>query len=444
MGHILGSTTDQSSLTKESTEGLSRSGPSPNLRRWTSREAIARVYPFREILGVRNVERKTSALAPAVHSAIVHCSRGECSTRHLGRGRTAADAEAGALMEALEQYSAAEVSEPTVVSSLGDIRMRYEAIDPASLVAPRIDRSHDGIFEWLIGKDLLSGGDVAIPREAIICPPSTAPRATFISSSNGLAAGGSLAEAAFYALAEVLERHAVGIFRAAMHIGPRVREVACRLGLRMGSVDQPPHCYPLISTQTLPVAARVLGEELRVAGVKVTCRDLSGVTGVATFECTLWTGAASREEICFGTSAHLDSETALLQALLEALEVRACTTGNQRPGDATWFNRAVLYDTGPEHDFAQVPSVWCCQWDSCLDQLVESARKAGFTQLASYDVSHPAIGIPVVRVVVPGAETWTVYQAHLGYASLGPGALAATLAPTMSHLVNDASDRRSV
>jgi ribosomal protein S12 methylthiotransferase accessory factor YcaO len=43
----------------------------------------------------------------------------------------------------------------------------------------------------------------------------------------------------------------------------------------------------------------------------------------------------------------------------------------------------------------------------------------GFTQVVAVDLTHQELGVPVIRVVMPGAETWSVFFAHGQRARLG-------------------------
>ena len=61
--------------------------------------------------------------------------------------------------------------------------------------------------------------------------------------------------------------------------------------------------------------------------------------------------------------------------------------------------------------------------------MLERLRRSGFVQVAVVDVTRAEIGIPVVRVVVPRAETWSVFFMHTGRAAVGDRALEQIHAP---------------
>ncbi|HEV3501150.1 MAG TPA: YcaO-like family protein, partial [Bradyrhizobium sp.] len=54
-----------------------------------------------------------------------------------------------------------------------------------------------------------------------------------------------------------------------------------------------------------------------------------------------------------------------------------------------------------------------------VEFIIERMRQSGFDQVVVFDLTRDEVGIPVVRVVVPRTETWTLYFLHGGRASLG-------------------------
>jgi ribosomal protein S12 methylthiotransferase accessory factor len=58
-----------------------------------------------------------------------------------------------------------------------------------------------------------------------------------------------------------------------------------------------------------------------------------------------------------------------------------------------------------------------------VEFIIERMRQSGFDQIVVVDITRAEVAIPVVRVIVPRAEVWTLYLAHGGRASPGPRAL---------------------
>ena len=58
-----------------------------------------------------------------------------------------------------------------------------------------------------------------------------------------------------------------------------------------------------------------------------------------------------------------------------------------------------------------------------VEFMLERLRQSGFAQVVAVDITRSEIGIPVVRVVVPRAETWSFFFLHTGRARVGSRAL---------------------
>jgi ribosomal protein S12 methylthiotransferase accessory factor len=58
-----------------------------------------------------------------------------------------------------------------------------------------------------------------------------------------------------------------------------------------------------------------------------------------------------------------------------------------------------------------------------VEFILERMRQSGFDQAVVFDLTRPEVSIPVVRVIAPRAESWTLYIAHGGRAGLGKRAL---------------------
>ena len=58
--------------------------------------------------------------------------------------------------------------------------------------------------------------------------------------------------------------------------------------------------------------------------------------------------------------------------------------------------------------------------DEDVRLLLSRPPEYGLHQLVAFDMTHPEVGIPVVRIVIPLAETWPVFHLHTGRGSFGP------------------------
>lgn len=352
--------------------------------------------------------------------------------RYFGRGATWADAKAGALMEAVEQQSGA-LLQPDLVGSYDESSALMKTLDPTSVVVPDADGVASQAIAWTFARDLCTGETISAPFDCFVCPPGTS--GNLIPSSNGLAAGSDITEATCSALTEVLERHAVGVARAALHLGPRVRSIRNTLSPRQksrrGASDKEQVRYPLVSSSDMPPRSQHLIERIGMAGHIVRCRDYSDVLGIPVFECSMIEQDESGDWIYFGSASHHNAEIALHRSLTELVEVRA-SAGGARCADrwrpTAWLDRSVLTSSFPERQFAEIASEPpAAASQEVLSKLVEVAKSAGLGPVLFKEVTHPDYGIPVARVVIPQAETWTVFHAHTGRCIMGRAAEAAMI-----------------
>ncbi len=138
-----------------------------------------------------------------------------------GKGRTAEDADAAAIGEAVERYCALQWDAArTFVAPLAELD--GAVIRPDELVLYSAEQYGRAGFDfapwtpdvpttWIRGTELPSGGDVAVPASLVFLvapPPRPEDRVASI-TSNGLAAGASIEQAVLGGLCELIERDAM-------------------------------------------------------------------------------------------------------------------------------------------------------------------------------------------------------------------------------------------
>ena len=77
--------------------------------------------------------------------------------------------------------------------------------------------------------------------------------------------------------------------------------------------------------------------------------------------------------------------------------------------------RTIAFDEIASHEH---PSI-----NEDVEFMLERLRQSGFGQVVVVDLTKDTIGIPVVRVVVPRAETWSAFFMHTGRGAVGSRAL---------------------
>jgi ribosomal protein S12 methylthiotransferase accessory factor len=251
----------------------------------------------------------------------------------------------------------------------------------------------DARWSWIEGFELTAGVPVLVPLEACTLDTTFTKPPTFDISSNGLASGNVLVEAVVHGLCEVLERDAEAAWRRA---GSDRRLV-------LDSIDDP--------------SCRGLIDRITATGARVFVWDLAADSGIAAI------GAAIMEDpnepawrtlgFYQGFGAHLLPEVAIARALTEAAQTRLTYIAGARddffPFDyaratdaellaalwqqlATPCDEPVAFDELPRHETRGL--------GEDLETLVGLCE-----QVIVVDLTHPALRVPVVKVIVPDRAT---------------------------------------
>ena len=222
-----------------------------------------------------------------------------------GKGLTFAAAAASALVEAAELYHAEQVLAPVVHASVARMaecgrqsivdglwRQRDKPVDP--------HRS----FAWTAAQDLRSGEIAWLPHDLVHADLTGEQPAGggFVVSSNGLAGGNSLTEAAIHGLCEILERDATAHWQS---LGRSVRE---RSRVDPATITDP-DCISMI-------------ERLERAAFAVGLWSTTGFTGITSFHAAILDRRDRDGHPGAGDGCHLSPGIAALRALTEAIQTR--------------------------------------------------------------------------------------------------------------------------
>jgi YcaO-like protein with predicted kinase domain len=316
---------------------------------------------------------------------------GRSLSTQQGKGLTPLAARVSALMESLETWSAEHIALPVVRASwraLGD-----RAVDVRALPRPRRRLDRDARWRWVEAWDLGADRAVLVPLDAVTLDTTFRTPPVFDVSSNGLASGNALVEAVVHGLCEVLERDAEAAWRRSG--GDR--------RLVLDSIPDP--------------ACRGLIDRITAAGARAFVWDLGPAGGL----CAI--GAAILEDpgapawralgVYQGFGAHWRPEIAIARALTEAAQTRLTYIAGAR-------DDFFAHDYERASDPEMVAALWQ-QWTSPCDEPVAFDDLAaldaatlgdalaqlvrGQRQVIAVDLTHPALGVPVVKVIVPGRAT---------------------------------------
>jgi YcaO-like protein with predicted kinase domain len=370
-------------------------------RACTPRETYERWQGVARALGVTRLANVTGldVIGLPVWVAVRPNSRGLSTSQ--GKGMDSDSARVSAMMEAIETWHAEHIELPVRVESAARLRQQQPLVEPAKL-ARYADQPlrDDAPLPWVRGWCLLQNQACWVPLEAVSTNyvAATLPGAGLVPSSNGLASGNHLLEAISHALAELIERDAVALS------GLPMRE--CRASLRIDPKTVPdPECQALLRM-------------LHSAGVQVALFDLTSDLGIPVMGATIADHPdASRWRTLpafNGYGCHLEPSIALMRALSEAVQSRLTHISGSRDdivaadyarggnADDLAALAARLAQALPQRDFRAVPRLACDSFEADIEQQLAALRRAGLARAVVVDLGQDTLGVPVVKVVVPG------------------------------------------
>lgn len=307
---------------------------------------------------------------------------GESVSVCTGKGASPLEARVGALGEALERYC----GEPRGRISITTARASALAglvLSPASLV-PSVALDEEAVLDWCDGR-LLDGRRIWVPANAVLMPyaPAASAERLFSAHTHGLALGSTTSEALVHGLLECIERDCYS------------RAVALAT---VGRGDSIPMIDPATAASDVPQIAAI-----ERAGLRVVLRDLTCDTRVPAMLCVIHDGDVAH----MGVAAHLDSTCALRKAVVEAAQSRLTDIQGARedlPPREQRVDPWFLGGSGGLH--AWTPVRFEDSVEAALALLATRLSEAELSPVAYVDLSLDGIDLCVVRVVVPGAETW--------------------------------------
>jgi YcaO-like protein with predicted kinase domain len=321
-----------------------------------------------------------------------------------GKGVDLVAAKVSGIMEALESWHAENVLLPLRLATYNELRRVAEVVDVGGIPRSPLSRFHpDLTILWVEGTDVFSAEPVWVPYECVHLDfRISSPQGTgcFRASSSGLAAGNHLLEAVSHALCELVERDALALW------DERDPSEQASRTIDPGSVDDP--------------GCRRLLDAYEAAGVGVIVCDLTTDVELPVFSATVvdrLTDSARRLPAALGLGCHPDRAVALSRALTEAAQSRLTMIAGSRddlsPGNwrqirdvqaiASFVDRV---DSTAERSFQAAPDKGGESIDDDVSEELDCLRAVGVPRVILVDLTRPDIGIPVVRMVVPGLEGW--------------------------------------
>ena len=294
--------------------------------------------------------------------------------KSYGKGSNMDEARASCFMEVVERVSAFaafdsegplhyEKDLSLVVGRPDEWIRSHPLLNPNELLleAPYENQS----LHWIAGERITETGTepVYVPAQLIFlfCNLDEISLTSGLPST-GLASGNTLEEAKLSALLEVIERDAERLI-------PYDRDKCFSLG------------------PDTALAAGVL-EDVRKTGVPVQFMDLTSEFGIPCYKAFI---QGPGGEILKGCAAHLDGIRAIVSAVTEL------------PYHPSWFSSDISSNDLPVRKTSDIPSY--SQGNAAQDlALVETVLIANGYRPVYVNLTRKDLGIPVVKVLVPGLE----------------------------------------
>ncbi|HEY3419249.1 MAG TPA: YcaO-related McrA-glycine thioamidation protein [Methanomassiliicoccales archaeon] len=372
-------------------------------------ETLSRIEPLIKKAGISRVADITGLdrIGIPVFSTIRPSAETGAISIYNGKGLTPTQARISAIMEGIERYSAEMHGDVLVRELMDDMLAKGNALDPRELILPIYTkmRLKDMPIAWSKGTDIGDDREILVPASAVFHPYSSSADLTlFRSNTNGLASGNTLPEATLHGLCEVVERDAWSLSEVKRKV---VSDIT--IGEEKGLLKD-----------TL--------ERFTSKGVEVHLKNLTSDIGMPVI-------AAAADDVqlqdagllTLGIGAHPSPRVAALKALTEVAQSRLTQIHGAREDTVmAEGNRKLGYDRVKRMNqlwFGKAPSSMGIDELENIDQgsieanitgIVNRIHVVGLRSVITVDLTRKEIGVPVVRVVVPGLEVFSIDSDRVG------------------------------
>jgi thioglycine synthase len=425
--------------------------PLKNTKKWTMggtsrikpvHETLKQVIPICQKIGVTRVADITDmdVLSVPNYSAVLPGTE-DYIWVYSGKGPTKAHAKASALMESIERYCSLPSGGPRnfIQETYCQLSKRYRVLHPHEIIEPLRYRYSDDMFmDYLAGYDLFTEKQIMVPAALALfryspTPPSVNPFAFY--HTNGLASGNVQEEAICHSLCEVIERDATSLaelrasaipFNFIKYIADSLRANGYSLPrINNDNFKDDPTVFPDVDISEIEFEpAKSIVEKFTKAGISLIIKDITSDIGIPTFN------ASSVEWITHnygylteGHGTHPDTRIALLRAITEVSQTRAANIHGARD-DLRKINYGENNSTD-KRAWQFMSSTKTIKFsdirtyvnEDILDDIkliLDRLKNVGLTTAIIINLTITQIGIPVVRSIVPGLETFKITKSMIG------------------------------
>jgi ribosomal protein S12 methylthiotransferase accessory factor YcaO len=361
---------------------------------------------------------------------------------YSGKGPTHDDAKASALMESIERYCSlpSGSNKSFIRGTYQDLSKSHNLLHPDDVIEPMSFQFRDNMtMDFLPGIDLLNEKKILVPVPLVLfryTPQAPAINPFAFHHTNGLASGNVLEEAICHALCEVIERDAVSIaelrtraipFHFLKSIENSLKEKGYNLSpVLVDRFVDDNTIYPDVDLSNVDFEhAKLLIRKFQRANLPLIIKDITSDIGIPTF-------AASSIEwlshdygyLTEGHGTHPDARIALIRAITEVSQTRAANIQGARDdlrkinyGENNRDDKRAWQFT-PSKDMIDYNEIESFFSEDILDDIrliLDKLSSVGMRRAIIVDLTDPNIGIPVVRAIVPGLETFKITKSIIGW-----------------------------
>ena len=361
------------------------------------------------IADITNLDR----LGVPIFSAIRPTAARGAISIYSGKGSTEQRARISAIMESFERCLAeraglnanviGDINAPVLVESYSTGKNNHNLLDPQTLLLPQ-PYLPQSLLEWVGAYDLMKKEEIYVSANAVY-HPYDAPgqcQKLFLSNTNGLASGNVLEEAILHGLLEVIERDAISIAQFSRDLG---KEIVL--------TEADGYLYELT-------------QKFKAAGIELKVWLVPSETGIPTV-------IAATDDIklkdpallVMGAGSHLKPEIAVARAITEAAQSRVVQIqGAREDTDREGFIRSVGYDRmkrlnwfwfneGEKISLSDIEDLSGKTPAENIDLILERLKELT-ERVIVVDLSREEVAVPVVRVIIPGFELFTIDRDRRG------------------------------
>lgn len=441
------------------------------------KETLDKVIPLCKKIGVTRIADITcmDKLYIPNYAAVLPGTKDSIWVYH-GKGPTKVHAKASVLMETIERFSALApntTKQKFISGSYTDLAKKHNVLHPGEVVeALSFEYKNNMVMDFLPGIDLFTNKQILVPSALALyqyIPKAPAVNPFAYTHTVGLASGNVIEEAICHALCEVIERDAVSLatlyasaipYKILENILNSLKEIGYPIAVSPNSMAEKyvddSSIFPDVNVLPSEDEEEELFGKKNFATIKNLVKRFAKVglpllvkeithedIGIPTFI------ASSTERISsdygffvYGYGTHPDARIALIRAITEISQNRAGNVQGARddlvkikfkedskidkrmwqfiPSSSSSLPSSYLYNGNSTNKnttkkFSEIKTYVNEDILDDIKLILSRLKQSGLKKAIVVDLTNTDIGgIPVVRVIVPGLETFEISKSVMG------------------------------